>query len=61
MEYRKINCAKRRRLYCYWARKIGNSTKDTKLIVILVIEAGYPRLLDEEEGSVDRPRRLIKI
>jgi len=61
VEHRKLNRAKGWGMSCYRVRTVGNYTKDTKLTVILAIEAGDPRVDDENEGSVARPRRWIKI
>ena len=40
---------------------MGNYKKEIKLTVILDIKAGDPRLPDENEGRIMRPRRWIKI
>ena len=40
---------------------MGNYTKDTKLTVILAIERGDPRLLDEMEGIILYPRRWVRV
>ena len=61
VEHRKLNRTKGWGLSCYRVRTVGNYTKDTKLTVILAIEAGDPRLGDDEEGSIARPRRWIKV
>ena len=61
VEHRKLNRSKGWGLSCYRVRTVGNYTKDTKLTVILAIEAGDPRLGDGEEGSTARPRRWIKV
>ena len=60
MEHKKLNRTKGWGMSCYRVRTVGNYTKDTKLTVILAIEAGDPRLDDDMEGSIARPRRWIK-
>jgi len=42
-------------------RKMGHYTRDTKLTVILGIEAGDPDLEADETGSTENPRRWIRV
>jgi hypothetical protein len=42
-------------------RKPGHYTQDTKLTVIMAIEARNPNLAPDVGGSVQRPRRWIQI
>ena len=60
VEHRKLNRSKGWGLSCYRVRTVGNYTKDTKLTVILAIEAGDPRLGNGEEGSGARPSEMDK-
>ena len=61
VEHKKLNRTKGWGVSCYRVRTVGNYTKETKLTVILAIEAGDPRLDDDLEGNIVRPRRWIKI
>lgn len=42
-------------------QKIGNFTKDTKVTVVLGIKAGDPDLRSDVKGSVERPRKFLKV
>lgn len=46
---------------CYRVRTVRNYTKETKLTVILAIEAGDPRLADDRDGSIARLRRWVRV
>ena len=61
VEHKRLNRSKGWGMSCYRVRTVGNYKKETKLTVILAIEAGDPRLPDENEGSIMHPRRWIKI
>ena len=61
VEHKRLNRSKGWGMSCYRVRTVGNYKKETKLTVILAIEAGDPRLPDESEGSIMHPRRWIKI
>ena len=41
--------------------KPGQYSKDTKLTVILAVEAGDPALQPEVQGSIQNPRRCLRI
>ena len=41
--------------------KPGHYSRDTKLTVILAVEAGDPELAPEVRGSIDNPRRWLRI
>ena len=61
VEHKWLNRSKGWGVSCYRVRMISNYKKETKLTVILAIKPGNPRLPDESEGSIMRPRRWIKI
>jgi hypothetical protein len=42
-------------------RKPGHYTRDTKYNILMAIEAGNPNLPPHVDGSIDRPRRWIRI
>merc|ERR1712012_1141000 len=42
-------------------RKPGNYTKDTKVTVIMGVEPGDPRIANPLPGSIENPRRWLKV
>jgi hypothetical protein len=46
---------------CYRVRKLGHYTRNTKLTVIFAIEPGDPRLPAWMDGSIEKPRRWIRV
>lgn len=60
VEHRKLNGTKGGEVLCYRVRTVGNYTKEKKLTVILMIEAGDPGLVDVRDGRIAQPRRWIK-
>ena len=45
----------------YRVRKSGHYVKDTKLTVIIAVEPGDERLPPHLDGSLERPRRWIRV
>ena len=48
-------------LKCHRVRKTGHYTRNTKLTVLLAIEPGDHRLQNNVRGSVENPRRWVRV